>query len=48
MEILESNIKRLSPEGHKKYQWVFNEYLKHLSSEDTITFSNMFIAKATK
>lgn len=48
ISILEENFKRLAPNKYAENEWVFDEFLKHLKSPDTITYSNIFIVSAKK
>lgn len=48
MNILENNFKALAPEKYADNKWVFNEFLEHLKSSETITYSNIFIVSGKK
>ncbi len=48
INILESNFKFLAPTKYAENKWVFQSFLDHLQSPDTITYSNIFIVTGLK
>ena len=48
INILEQNFKVLAPEKYVDNKWVFNEFLEHIKSSSTVTYSNIFIVSGKK
>jgi len=48
INILEQNFKVLAPEKYVDNKWVFNEFLEHIKSSKTMTYSNIFIVSGKK